>query len=102
LDAIVSAAQDRRDPAAASPAIEPDGVLLAGWALLKQALPWRDARSCHLIELMLPPAAAPATAAPGPVPSGPAEHAGFLAMLHTLFPEHSWLFGSEPATLTSA
>ena len=110
FEALMAVPQPRRDaaaPAATLPGDDAPAVLARGWALLDQALRWRDARSRRLIALMLPPAPSPVRP-PAPTPVAPAdhgtaaEHAAFAAALHTLFPEHSWLFGSEPATLTSA
>jgi hypothetical protein len=105
---LMAVPQARRDAAAPAPALPGDdtpAVQARGWTLIDQALRWRDARSRRLIELMLPPSPQPARAAP-PVPaadrSAAEEHAAFTTALPTLFPEHAWLFGSEPATSTSA
>lgn len=78
------------------PAMLDDVLLPLGWAWLKSALPWRDPRARRLVELMLPPVAPPAAAR-----RAEADDGRFLSALPDLFPEHAWLFGSEPATLTS-
>ncbi|WP_425258738.1 type III secretion protein HrpB4 [Rubrivivax sp. RP6-9] len=110
FEALMAVPQARRDaaaPAAALPGDDAPAVQARGWTLLDQALRWRDARSRRLIELMLPPPPSPvrppaSTPVAAPEHAYAAEHAAFAAALHTLFPEHAWLFGSEPATLTSA
>ncbi len=102
FEALVAVPQPRREDTAL-PADDTPAVLAHGLALLDAALQWRDARSRRLIALMLPPAGRPATpAAAQPPHAAAAEHTAFAAALHTLFPEHAWLFGSEPATSTSA
>ena len=100
FDAIVGIAQGRRDEAAAP--FEADVAQPMGWSLLRRALPWRDVRSRRLIELMLPPVPPHIVAALDERADESAEHDRFASTLLYLFPEHSWLFGLEPATLTSA
>jgi hypothetical protein len=100
FDAIVGMAQGRREAAAAP--LEAEVALPLGWSLLRRALPWRDVRSRRLVELMLPPVPAHIVAALGERADESAEHDGFASTLLDLFPEHSWLFGLEPASLTSA
>lgn len=90
----------RRSDTAPPPLADGDAPALPGWALLKQAQPWRDPRAQRLIELMLPPAAAQEPAPAAAADAG--EHGRFLALLPRLFPEHAWLFGSEPAPSMSA
>ena len=100
FDLIAGIPQARRDVPALP--FEADRAVPLGWTWLDEALPWGDARSRRLTQLMLPPWPPEIHAAAQNVPGNAAEHAGFLLALHQLFPEHSWLFGSEAASLTSA
>ena len=74
--------------------LDADEVCAFGWSQLKAGLPWRDARSCRLVDLMLPPVKV--AESPGAVD----DHALFMADLPAMFPELLWLFGSNPATTT--
>ncbi len=78
---------------------EPDTgrTSVSGLALLQTSSTWADARAHRLVQLALPPL----EAAPAQPASSDAEHALFASHLPTIFPEHSWLFGSNPDHTTS-
>jgi hypothetical protein len=105
FDALLQLPERRREDRALPP-LDPDGLASAGWALMGGPLRWADVRLRRLAELSLPPAAALARNAwgqdAGPATLAETEHAGFMAALTPLFPEHQWLFGSELASLRSA
>lgn len=101
FQALVQLPAPRRD-SHVLPATEADAARLAGWAMLKQGLPWRDLRSRRLVELMLPPAVTGTSPPTDPDADPAADHVAFASAVPILFPEHAWLFGSEPASWTSA
>lgn len=76
---------------------ESDSLGLTGWRLLDQATVWRDLRARRLVQLMLPLSG---VTSPTPTPSA-AEHDLFVRLLPHFFPEHAWLFGSNPARCAS-
>jgi len=77
-------------------------ILSTGWSLLRDACSWKDERLRRLCDLMLPPSASRSDARTPAVSAVMSEHQQFIERLPHLFPEHSWLFGSEPARLISA
>lgn len=101
FNALVQLPERRREERPL-PALEPEGIVVAGWGLLGSQLAWRDVRLRRLVELALPPAATRARQALWRSREHAAEHAEFVTAVKYLFPEHQWLFGSELASLKSA
>jgi hypothetical protein len=100
FERIAGIPQARRDAPRAP--FEAGHALPLGWAWLDEALAWQDPRSRRLTQLMLPPWPEHIHEAARDYPGSTTDHAGFLQALQQLFPEHSWLFGSEAASSTSA
>ena len=94
FEALIARPDPRPHSVALPETLDGDEVCALGWLHLKAGLPWRDARSRRLVDLMFPPTAV--TAPPGAAD----DHDLFMADLPAMFPELSWLFGSNPATTT--
>jgi hypothetical protein len=99
FDLVSNIPQARRDAPTAP--FQANRALPLGWRWLDEALPWGDARSRRLTQLMLPSWSDDILADARNTPTQAAEHAGFLQALQNMFPEHLWLFGSEAANLNS-
>lgn len=98
FEALVAVPAQRTGAVAALGELDSGFAAVNGFALLQAGSSWADPRAQRLVQLVLPPLQ---LAAEPPAPCE-AEHALFARHFSTIFPEHAWLFGSNPARTTSA
>jgi hypothetical protein len=97
FEALVAVPAQRTGSAAGLGEVESGFTGVNGFALLQAGSRWADSRAQRLVQLVLPPL----QLATEPPAACEAEHALFARHFSTLFPEHAWLFGSNPAHTTS-